>query len=942
MKNLKKVLAFVVVFAMMFTFAVSANSFPDVSETASYAEAVTILSSLGLMIGDDNGNFNPDKILTRAEAATLIVRARGLESAAAGAKGATAFTDVAAEHWASGFINMATQTGIIVGMGDGTFKPEDQVTYEQFVKMIVAALGYTPVADAQGGYPTGYLVVASREGITKGATGSAGEPAARSTVARLLYNALEVPTMEQTVFSAGNEEYEKSDESLLTGALNFEKYEGVVTSAELSANKDKYDKTTVTILPQKMLSADLKDKDLDNEYDEELDSIDVGDTNAADLVGYYVTVYTGEDEETGKQKIYAIAAKTGRNDMLTIDYSQLNKKTVSNVENLSIWYTEEGSNKAAKEITLADNVKFIYNGAEVDSEDAKDAVIAFFAQASNDNVIRPGSVTFINSDNSDKAYEYVLITEYNRDFVVKEIDVENGVIDAVEGEGLEIDPDDDDIVYSFYKNGNAASIEDVAVDDVLTIAESVDAEPQIIKVFISSEVVEGSVSESGTDGKETVFTIAGEQYKAPVVGGAINKTITEVGDDGVFYINVDGRVVYKDAVSTAGGNYAYLFKAGTKTDAIDDGVAQIQYLKADGTWETKSLSSTVTIYEGSTKLVEFEPKNVTKDVSAVFETQTNYKEDKVTVESVTISGVAEKQLIQFKTKSDGTINRIYIADDSKDSNFKYNGKLDGKEYNAKQSKIYNVKLNDDVIVFNVDTAKEDKQEGYSVSTVKATFNDGDKYTVEVYDQTSSTSYPKVLVAFDAKASIAADTPIFVISRVATASDADGNTVIKLYGYQDGASVSAEVPDDADGYDEAEKLEAGDVIIFSLGASGKIDDIAVLIEKDDVKKYIDNGTAVVLAAETDADVDKDFGKVLTKSNGDITLENDNLYGLDTSVVKIYTVNFDRDDAVSTGRLSDITTDISKRKSYVYVRLYDGVVTGAVVYQITPEKVVEEEL
>ena len=64
MKNLEKVLAFVVVFAMMFTFAVSANTFPDVPETASYAEAVNILSSLGLMIGDENGNFHPDTILT--------------------------------------------------------------------------------------------------------------------------------------------------------------------------------------------------------------------------------------------------------------------------------------------------------------------------------------------------------------------------------------------------------------------------------------------------------------------------------------------------------------------------------------------------------------------------------------------------------------------------------------------------------------------------------------------------------------------------------------------------------------------------------------------------------------------------------------------------------------------------------------------------------------
>ena len=79
MKNLKKVLAFVLAFTMVLGFAVSASVFPDVDENASYAEAVTILNGLDIMVGDENGNFKPEDTITRAEATAVIIRMTGSE-----------------------------------------------------------------------------------------------------------------------------------------------------------------------------------------------------------------------------------------------------------------------------------------------------------------------------------------------------------------------------------------------------------------------------------------------------------------------------------------------------------------------------------------------------------------------------------------------------------------------------------------------------------------------------------------------------------------------------------------------------------------------------------------------------------------------------------------------------------------------------------------------
>ncbi len=166
------------------------KSFPDVLSSASYAEAVNALANRGIINGYEDGSFHPDSTITRAEVAAVIVRMLGLEGYAK--QGATIFTDVVADHWASGYINMAQSRGIINGMGDGTFAPSAEVKYEQIVKMLVAGLGrsYDQQAINHGGYPQGYIYVANQEGITNGVSGYVGQSATRATVAMLVYNTM--------------------------------------------------------------------------------------------------------------------------------------------------------------------------------------------------------------------------------------------------------------------------------------------------------------------------------------------------------------------------------------------------------------------------------------------------------------------------------------------------------------------------------------------------------------------------------------------------------------------------------------------------------------------------------------------------------------------------------------------------------------------------------
>ena len=168
---------------MMFSGAVA---FSDVDEDAEYAEAVSYVSEVCIMVGDENGNFNPDKTVTRAEMAVILCNMLGeTENLTAGG---SVFTDVPADHWANPYVVKAAELGLVTGYGDGRFGPSDAVTYEQTVTMVINALGMKEEAINLGGYPEGYFAVANKHGYTNDITVAEREPLSRGNVAICLYN----------------------------------------------------------------------------------------------------------------------------------------------------------------------------------------------------------------------------------------------------------------------------------------------------------------------------------------------------------------------------------------------------------------------------------------------------------------------------------------------------------------------------------------------------------------------------------------------------------------------------------------------------------------------------------------------------------------------------------------------------------------------------------
>ena len=110
------------------------------------------------------------------------------------------FSDVKsrpATHWSNEAVYKMAGIGLINGFTDGTFGPTDSVTYEQAIKMIVSLLGYAPKADTMGGYPQGYITVATQIGLTQHIEFEQTANAIRKDIAIMLDTALDIPVMEQ-------------------------------------------------------------------------------------------------------------------------------------------------------------------------------------------------------------------------------------------------------------------------------------------------------------------------------------------------------------------------------------------------------------------------------------------------------------------------------------------------------------------------------------------------------------------------------------------------------------------------------------------------------------------------------------------------------------------------------------------------------------------------
>ncbi|WP_404427530.1 S-layer homology domain-containing protein [Ureibacillus chungkukjangi] len=113
------------------------STFEDVPKNATYKEAINALSEIGAI--QKSKKFNPDGYLTRAQLAKMISIAFQVED---DQKNKVKFTDVTSSNWAKHYIESLADIGVLKGTGSNYFSPHRNVTRVQMSAILGRILDF--------------------------------------------------------------------------------------------------------------------------------------------------------------------------------------------------------------------------------------------------------------------------------------------------------------------------------------------------------------------------------------------------------------------------------------------------------------------------------------------------------------------------------------------------------------------------------------------------------------------------------------------------------------------------------------------------------------------------------------------------------------------------------------------------------------------------------
>lgn len=174
-------------------FAIFISSF-SISAAATGNRKVDWLINEGLITGYPDGSYGLNNTITRAEVSTILTRFLEREDVSEVLKTVQGkFIDVLPSHWANGYINFANSMGYVNGYPDYSFRPGNNITYAEMIKILVMINGgIQNAADYQGeSWATPYIIKAIESGIMNGIVipdEGYSSYASRGNVFEMIYN----------------------------------------------------------------------------------------------------------------------------------------------------------------------------------------------------------------------------------------------------------------------------------------------------------------------------------------------------------------------------------------------------------------------------------------------------------------------------------------------------------------------------------------------------------------------------------------------------------------------------------------------------------------------------------------------------------------------------------------------------------------------------------
>ncbi len=222
---MKRIIALLLCFMLVLPVA---GSVVFAEENNNTNQLTVLMKDLEIMSGDENGNFNLGDKVTRAEFAKMAIAASEYRNSVASTSFTSPFHDVPFTYWGASYIRAAANNGYIKGYPDSTFRPENTVTLEEGVTIVLKLLGYgDDYFDLS--WPAGQMNAATNFELLDGVNASIGQPLTRGDVMQLIYNALTTNMKDKSTTLLNSFGYSYMDDTILIATSN--------EDSSISANK---------------------------------------------------------------------------------------------------------------------------------------------------------------------------------------------------------------------------------------------------------------------------------------------------------------------------------------------------------------------------------------------------------------------------------------------------------------------------------------------------------------------------------------------------------------------------------------------------------------------------------------------------------------------------------------------------------------------------------
>ena len=770
MRNLKRALslamASIMVLGMMVVGA-GAVSYDDFSDKDKIVndDAVSMLVELNVINGKDDGSFDPEGIVTRAEMAKMIcVVLNGGKDPSLGNVSNYTYTDTVG-HWAAAYIEYCTTLGIVAGDGTGKFNPSNTVTGAEAAKMLLVALGFKSEIEGFTGanWAVNVNVRANQKGLFDELSINPSEGLTRDNAAQMVWNALDagVVSYDYTLITDGSSItssptlIDNESKTLLTDKFKVAKLEGVIVANEnATSTGTAVEKEGVTVL---LLTSD----DAGSKQDKGA-KITLKTATAANLLGKSVTMFAKDWKNGAYQTVLGNPVVSSDNMIATISEDSDAGDVKDALKDAGI-----------KEVSKAVLVQNFIRATDKDDKELTISGMADVAKLTGNGI----EVIVISNDNDNKA-DFVIRTK----MIAGKVSAYNAK--GNDGDGYITVTALTDIAKADQIAGaefaDVKGSEDLAKDDIVLYYRVGDT-------FYAEKADSVNVTVTSTKGDDQIKD-GSNTYKASALSSkydddnnTVLTTAVEPDDEVTLYLDNFGYVVYTDAVTAAD---EYMFITGSDA-SVKSGFESltIKGVLSDGTEVTASVN-----------------KLDSKKLSSAFDGKT---------ESAAEAMVNNKIVTYTKT---GEKYNITVKDDTKITQIQKNkANLGGATANSKT-------------IFVIG----DKNDNYKVYTGIANVPNVTNKDAKLYCYAKS-GVAKFVVALSATTSDGDTNGIYILGKTASAKKDGDDTIyvveayvndkyvaeLELDGYTKGETITR-------GYYKDVSTSGGNTVDFSKLDPKKVD------------------------------------------------------------------------------------------------------------------------